>query len=46
MTTSESGDSARVKFATNATDTLENYRKIFSSDLGNTYFVTLESNNL
>ena len=46
VTTSESGDSARVKFATNATDTLENYRKIFSSDLGNTYFVTLESNNL
>lgn len=46
VTTSESGDSARVKFATGAKDTLENYRKIFSSDLGNTYFVTLESQNL
>ncbi len=46
VTTSESGDSARVKFATGAKDTLENYKKIFSSDLGNTYFVTLESNNL
>lgn len=46
VTTSESGNSASVKFATGATDTLENYRKIFSSDLGNTYFVTLESNNL
>ena len=46
VTTSESGNSASVKFATNATDTLENYRKIFSSDLGNTYFVTLKSNNL
>lgn len=44
VTTSESGDSAPVKFATGATDTLENYRKIFSSDL-KTYYVTRDASN-